>query len=207
MKQTIFLLLGALLPVGAIAADASADPLAGAFFPPEMILMASDQIGITQQQQEDLRSRVEKIQPRSEELRVKLERETSALSTLAKQNHVDEAAILSQLDRVLDAERELKHLHIGLVVQVKNMLTVEQQAKLRAIAASGGAQLAEATRKRLTGKVQEVEAGMQKWAESGRDPSSIAQEMEEKFKPLIEAGKVSEAEAAVDRVLQELKKD
>jgi hypothetical protein len=31
--------------------------------------------------------------------------------------------------------------------------------------------------------------------------------MEEKFKPLIEAGKVIEAEAELDRVLQQIKQD
>jgi hypothetical protein len=48
---------------------------------------------------------------------------------------------------------------------------------------------------------------MQKWATSGRDPSAIGKAMEEKFKPLIEAGKVIEAEAELDRVLQQIKQD
>ena len=209
MKLTLHvLLLAALLPLSAVlGADSPADPLAGAFFPPELILLARDQIGLTQTQQEAFRNRTEKTQPRSDELRGKLERETAALVTLAKQKRVDEAAIMAQLDKVLDAERELKHLHIGLMVAIKNLLTPEQQAKLREIAKDGGAQLAEATRKRLTKKVENVQAGMHKWADSGRDPSAIAQAMEEKFKPLIEAGKVIEAEAELDRVLELLKQD
>jgi hypothetical protein len=44
-------------------------------------------------------------------------------------------------------------------------------------------------------------------ADGGRDPSEILKTMEEKFKPLIEAGKVIEAEAALDRVLEQLAKD
>ena len=65
----------------------------------------------------------------------------------------------------------------------------------------------EAMRKRLTDKVALVQAGAQKWAESGRDPSAIAQAMEEKFKPLMEGGKAVEAEAELDRVLELLKQD
>ena len=42
---------------------------------------------------------------------------------------------------------------------------------------------------------------------SGRDPSAIGKLMEEKFKPLIEAGKVTEAEAELDRVLEQIKQD
>ncbi len=144
---------------------------------------------------------------RSDELRVRLERETAALAVLAKQDRVDEAAIGTQLDRVLDIERDLKHLHVGLLLAIKNLLTPEQQAKLRKITKDGGEQLLEATRKRLTGKVERVKQGAQQWAASGRDPSAIAKTMEEKVKPLLDAGKVIEAEAELDRLLQRLKAD
>ena len=188
------------------AADKS-DPFAGAFFPPEMVMQARDQIGLTQEQQEAFRTHGEKVQSRSTELRAKLERETDALAALAKQERVEEAAIIAQLDKVLDAERELKHLQIGLMVAIKNLLTPEQQAKLREVAKDGGAQLAEAVRKRLTEKVERVTAGVKKWSASGRDPSEILKAMEEKFKPLLEAGKAVEAEAELDRVIELLKPD
>jgi Spy/CpxP family protein refolding chaperone len=203
-----FLLFAALLPLSAVfGADSHADPLAGAFFSPELILLARDQIGLTPAQLEAFRNRTEKTQPRSEELRRKLERETAALQALAKQKRVDEAAIMAQLDKVLDTEREVKHLHVALLVVIKNLLTPEQQGKLREIGATGAAQLAEATRKRLTRKVEAVQSGARRWAESGRDPSPIEQAMEKRFKPLIDAGKVSEAEAELDRVLALFKTD
>jgi len=207
IKETLFVLLfAASLPL--LAADkpaANKDPFAGAFFPPELVLLARDQIGMTPQQREAFRALVEKTQPHSEELRVKLERETDALATLAKQERVDEPAILAQLDKVLDTERELKHLHIGLMVAVRNLLTPEQQTKLREIAKDGGAQLAEATRKRLSDKVAQVQAGMQEWQASGRDLSAVGRTMEEKVKPLLDAGNAIDAEAQLDRVLEMLK--
>ncbi len=58
--------------------------------------------------------------------------------------------------------------------------------------------------KRLTEKVERVKEGAQKWAASGRDPSDIAKTMVGKFKPLMEAGNVVEAEAVLDRVLEQL---
>jgi hypothetical protein len=61
--------------------------------------------------------------------------------------------------------------------------------------------------KRLTEKVERVKAGMRKWMESGRDPSAILKTMEEKVGPLLEAGKVIEAEPELDRVLEQLKQD
>jgi Spy/CpxP family protein refolding chaperone len=191
-----------------LAADKPAhqnDPFAGAFFPPELILQAREQIGLSQQQLETLQARVAKTQSQSEELRKKLEFETAALATLAKPERVEEAAILAQLDKVLNAERELKHLHISLVAAIKNLLTPEQQAKLHEMIKDGGTQFAEATRNRLTEKMERVKAGAQAWADGGRDPSDVLRTMEQKFKPLIDAGKVVEAEAELDRVLEQLK--
>ncbi len=120
---------------------------------------------------------------------------------------MDAAALTAQLDKVLDAERDLKHLHIGLLAWIKNLLTPEQQAKLKEITKDGAAPFVEATRQRLTEKVERVEASVQKWAASGHDPAAIAKRMEEKFKPLIEAGKPNEAEAELDRILEQLNKD
>jgi hypothetical protein len=60
---------------------------------------------------------------------------------------------------------------------------------------------------RLTGKIARIKELVQKWASTGRDPSVIAQMMNEKVKPLLDAGKYVEAEAALDRVLEQLTKD
>ena len=205
---TTFVLLASLCPLfAADHAKPAADPFAGAFFPPELVLLARDRIALTPAQQETFRTRVEQTQARSEELRVKLERETAALAALAKPEHVDETALNAQIDKVLDVEREVKHVHLGMLVATKNLLTPEQQAKLREIAKDGGKQLAEDTRQRLSNKVAQVKAGAQKWAASGRDPSAVAKTMEEKVKPLLDTGKIVEAEAELDRLLEQLKQD
>ena len=184
--------------------NAPADPFAGAFFTSDLVLLARDQIGMTQEQWEAFRAHLEKVAPRSDELRGKLERENAALSALAKQERVDEAALIAQFAKVLAVERDLKYLHVGLLIAIKNLLTPEQQTKLREIAQDSGTQLAEAARRRLSKKVK---AGVQKWVESGRDPSAIAQAMKEKVKPLIEAGNIIGAEAEIDRLLEQLKPD
>jgi len=201
----LFALFTSICPFFAQAeSNPPSDPLAGAFFPPELVLMAHDRIALTQEQQDAFRARVEKSQQRSDELRPRLERESAALAALAKQDRVDEAALDAQLDKLLDVERELKHLHLDLVATIKNLLTPQQQARLREIAQDGGKHLAEEARQRLSEKVERIKAGAQKWAESGRDPSEVLKSMEEKFKPLIEGGKIVEAEAVLDRVLEEL---
>jgi Spy/CpxP family protein refolding chaperone len=206
----ILVFLALLISAGPLfAADnpkQAGDPFAGAFFPPDLVLLARDRIALTQKQQDTLRERMEKTQPRSDELRAKLERENAALTALAKKEHIEEKLILAQLDKVIEVERELRQLHVGLAVGVKNLLTPEQQAKLREISKDGVAPLGGDIRKRLTEKVERVKAGAHKWVESGRDPSDILLGMEEKFKPLLETGKLVEAELELDRVLEQLKK-
>jgi hypothetical protein len=78
----------------------------------------------------------------------------------------------------------------------------ERQAKPPEIAGDGDEQPVDATRKRLTEKVERVKHRARRWASSGRDPSAIARTMEETVKPLLDAGKVVEAESELDRVLK-----
>ena len=210
----VFTFLTSLCPLFAADKSKSAnDPFTGAFFPPELVLLAQDRIALTPEQLAAVRARVEKTQQRLDELRVKLERETAALAALTKQERVDEVPLLAQLDRVLDVEREVKHLTVGSGVAIKNLLTPEQQGKLRELTFeiaknhTAFTKLEEESGKRITAKMERVKAGAQKWAESGRDPSAIAQALEGKFKPLMEADKVFEAEAVLDRVLEQLAKD
>jgi Spy/CpxP family protein refolding chaperone len=209
MKLIVFVaLLATSCPL--FAADGTkpaTDPFAGAFFPPELVLLARDRIALTRGQQETLRASAEKTQSRAKELQTKLQNETAALSALANHDRVDEAALGAQLDKVLDVEREAKHLQIGLLATIKNMLTPEQLAGMREIIKDGGAQIEEETRKRLSEKVEHVKDGMQKWAASGRDPSEIGKAMAEKFKPLIDEGKVIDAEAELDSLLEQLNRD
>ncbi len=62
----------------------------------------------------------------------------------------------------------------------------------------------EVLRKRISGKVERVKKGVQELAAGGRDPSAILKTMGEKVGPLLDAGKVREAEAELDRVLAQL---
>ena len=60
---------------------------------------------------------------------------------------------------------------------------------------------------RIRRKMETLQAGFRRWQNAGGDPSTIAKTMEEKFKPLLEAGKLIEAEAELDRALEQLKQD
>lgn len=65
----------------------------------------------------------------------------------------------------------------------------------------------EAAHQRIPAKMERVKEALKKWAESGRDPSVILKTTGEKLGPLIEAGKFIEADAELDRVLEQLKSE
>lgn len=109
------------------------DPFAGNLFPPEMIMQHQQTLGLSEEQKNFLKAETRKLQTRLTELQWDLQEEVERLAALMKQDQVDEAQTLSQLDKVLSLEREIKRLHIGLLIRVKNKLTAEQQAKLREI--------------------------------------------------------------------------
>jgi Spy/CpxP family protein refolding chaperone len=110
------------------------DPFAGNLFPPELIMQHQQALGLSEEQKNFLKAELRKTQTRLTELQWDLQDEVEKLAAQMKQDQVDEAQGLTQLDKVLSLEREIKRLHIGLLIRLKNKLTPEQQARLREIA-------------------------------------------------------------------------
>jgi hypothetical protein len=57
---------------------------------------------------------------------------------------------------------------------------------------------------RLPPKMAAVQAGFKAWQEAGRDPAPIGRYVEERLPPLMQAGRLSEAEAVLDEALRRL---
>jgi Spy/CpxP family protein refolding chaperone len=109
------------------------DPLGDAMFPPEMIMQHTRDLNLTDEQKTFMRAEIQKTTTRFNELQWQLQDAMEALHDSMKANTVNEQQALQQLDKVLDAEREIKRLHFGLAISIKNKLTAEQQAKLHAM--------------------------------------------------------------------------
>ena len=180
IAKTSFATLAALAFFGlqTLAAPTPSDPIAEQFFPPEMLQQARQEIGFTEAQQDWLRQKIEEVSARAQELQQRLQREVEALAEVAKPDRVEEAKLLAQLDKVLDAERAVKHLQLATLVAIKNQLTPEQQARLRSLRGQLVAQAGEAAsqqaglKTRLEGKIKRIHAAVQQWQEGGRDPSA-----------------------------------
>ena len=111
------------------------DPLAHVMFPPELIMGHARQLGLTDEQKAFIRGEIQKTTVSFQELQWKLQDQMELLHESMKATSVNEAQALAQLDKVLDIEREIKRLHIGLAVRLKNRLTPEQQEQLQKLRA------------------------------------------------------------------------
>ncbi|MDQ2937757.1 MAG: hypothetical protein M3R67_09630 [Acidobacteriota bacterium] len=146
MKKTKLTVLVAILVIGIIltVAFASAqqpphppqptpdnDPLAQFIFPPELVMQHQREIGLTDEQKTFLRGEIQRVTLRFTELQWQLQDSMEGLASIMKEGSVNEQQALSQLDKILDTEREIKHLHIGLAIRIKNKLTPEQQSRLQ----------------------------------------------------------------------------
>src|SRR6266852_5267730 len=107
------------------------DPLGDAMFPPELIMQHTRDLNLTDEQKTFMRAEINRTTTRFNELQWQLQDAMEALHASMKENTVNEQQALAQLDKVLDAEREIKRLHFGLAISIKNKLTAEQQAMMQ----------------------------------------------------------------------------
>ena len=152
MKKTklamlvVILVIGTLLTVAFASAQQSShppqpmpdhDPLAQFIFPPELVMQHQREIGLTNEQKTFLRGEIQRVTLRFTELQWQLQDAMEGLASVMKESSVNEQQALSQLDKILDTEREIKHLHIGLAIRIKNKLTPEQQSRLQGMKRMG----------------------------------------------------------------------
>ena len=203
LNRLVVLTFGSLVLVSnpaSAAGTAPSDPLAERLFPPDFILHHGEAIGLSGEKRQEILSRVEKAKARFQELEQALVKERDTMVALLDREKPDEAALLKQLDRMSDREKEIKREQFGLILSLRNVLTSEQQARLKELRKTDTPSALES---RLKEKLARVEAGVQRLASSGGDPSLIAEKMQQ-FPELMRVGKVKEAEVLLDRVLKEI---
>ena len=145
MRWTIPLCLGLSLTVAAAAVqedpqqDAQqepqqrqrTDPVADNLFRPELILRNYREVGLSEEQKESVRAESKRAQAKFSGLQRTLRQEVAALGELLRQDSPDEQKVMAQLDKVLDAEREIKRAQLAMTLAIKKLLTPEQQARAR----------------------------------------------------------------------------
>jgi len=113
------------------------DMLNNSVFPPDVIMENQRELGLTDQQKAFMRGEINKTSTVFNDLQWQLQDAMEALRDTMKADQVNEQLALSQLDKVLDAEREIKKLHMALAIRIKNNLTPDQVQKLQDLTRRG----------------------------------------------------------------------
>ena len=108
------------------------DPLARVLFPPELVMQHQQDIALRPEQRAVITKAIQEFQTKVVDLQWRMQDQSQRLATLLEKQSVDQAAALAQVDEVLGVEREVKRAHMALLIQIKNTLSAEQQAKLAA---------------------------------------------------------------------------
>jgi len=115
------------------------DMLDNSVFPPDVIMEHQRELGLTDQQKAFMRGEINKTSTVFNDLQWQLQDAMEALRDTMKADQVNEQLALAQLDKVLDAEREIKKLHMALAIRIKNNLTPDQVQKLQNLSRRGEA--------------------------------------------------------------------
>jgi Spy/CpxP family protein refolding chaperone len=126
--RLLFALL--LLITAAQAQKPPDDPIAQTLFPPELVMKYRLEINLDEGQSRTIKEAIQKAQTKFLDMQWDMQSEAEKLIRLLKAHPVDEAAVLAQVDQVLNREREIKKAQISLLIHIKNLLSEAQQNKL-----------------------------------------------------------------------------
>jgi len=134
-RGVLFTVLAALLlPTASRAQEQRLETLiARHLFSPKVIMESQARLKLTQEQAEAIRARTDEFQQSISQQEWNLEGKTQDLVLLVAEEDVDVAQTLALFDEILDLEAQIKRSHLHLLIDLKNLLTPEQQGVLEEI--------------------------------------------------------------------------
>jgi Spy/CpxP family protein refolding chaperone len=237
MNLRLLLALTAILTTPLLRAQTPpGDPVGSKLFAPEFIGANAGTISLSESQQEKMRGIVEQAQARIVEFGTKVKAAADGFGKLIDGKDADISKAMAQFEKFQDAERDMKHAQLRLLLELREMLSEEQRTWLTQIKTQQAGQFRErneriktaltklrqidpivtealkliesavlpgqpAQAQQIQEKMERVQVGADKWQGEGRDPAPIAEIMQQ-VGPLVNAGKVQEANALLDRALK-----
>jgi Spy/CpxP family protein refolding chaperone len=129
--KTLLLLLVATAAFAQQPPQPQDDPIGQQLFPPELIMSQSQRLHLDDKQRATIKNEVQNAQSKFFDLQWQLKEASDAMVELLQQTPVDEKRVLEQADKVMGYEREIKKIHLAMLIRIKNSLTPEQIAQLR----------------------------------------------------------------------------
>ena len=106
------------------------DPIAEQVFAPELIMKHQRDLALTEVQERTIKEAIQRAQLKFFDAQWQMQSEQSTLVKLLSARPADETAVLAQIDRVLNLEREIKRAQMSLLIRIKNTLSDQQIARL-----------------------------------------------------------------------------
>ena len=129
--KTLLLLLVATTAFAQQPPQPQDDPIGQQLFPPELIMSQSQRLHLDDRQRTTIKNEVQNAQSKFFDLQWQLKEASDAMVELLQQTPVDEKRVLDQADKVMGYEREIKKIHLAMLIRIKNSLTPEQIGQLR----------------------------------------------------------------------------
>ena len=112
-------------------------------FPPELVWENREAISLDWEQQKQMTEAIAGVRARAAELEAGIWQSTIALAETLDSDWINADEALTHAEWIFGQEQQVKTLHLQLLIQVKNILTAEQEQLLteiraRATGSSGG---------------------------------------------------------------------
>lgn len=106
-------------------------------FPPELVLENRTTLGLTDDQVSAIAREISGTHDKVFPLQGSVRAAGEQLRALLDKPQADEGAVLAAASQLMDLEKQVKLAHMGMMVRVKNLLTADQQSKLKDLRPSG----------------------------------------------------------------------
>ena len=107
------------------------DPIGKQLFPPDLIMSQAQKLHLDEKQRTTIKTEVQRAQSKFFDLQWEAKEAGEAMAQMLQQTPIDEARVLEQADKVMGLEREIKKIHLSMLIRIKNSLTNEQVMQLR----------------------------------------------------------------------------
>ncbi len=130
MRHALFAVLLFAISANAQQPNPEDDPIGKQLFPPDLIMAQAQKLGLDDKQRITVKNEVQKAQSKFFDLQWEVREASEAMAQMLQQTPIDEARVLQQADKVMGLEREIKKIHLSMLIRIKNALTPEQIAQL-----------------------------------------------------------------------------
>src|SRR5215471_5377183 len=107
-----------------------ADPIGAKLFPPELIMKHQQELGIDDRQKDAILKEIERVHSQLFPAQWQMSAAAEQLSKALEAPKLDESKVLAQADQVMALERDIKRVHLALLIRIRNVLSDAQRAKL-----------------------------------------------------------------------------